>query len=90
MRVLCQVCMDKHNAICDSVLCHCPLSIHVQAYHMNLTTPNHLWMFPAWFTEGWWNDTDGYEDPNNMYRCTRDQVSQYMHMHTCLYPPVAL
>ena len=42
--------------------------VSVQAYHMNLTTENHLWMFPAWYNAGWWNTS---VDGKN---CTREQV----------------
>ena len=53
---------------------------------MNLTTANHLWMFPAWFEAGWWNVSYPNKEDNNTdstYNCTREQVSHHCTVHAC-------
>ena len=44
-----------------------------QAYQMDLTTENHVWMFPAWYRPDWYKED--YKLPNNdTVLCTKAQV----------------
>ena len=47
-----------------------------QAYHLGLTTPNHVWFFPAWFEQEWWRDLKDLKDLDGEGKnCTVEQVS---------------
>ena len=58
---------------------------------MELTTPRHLWIFPAWFTTGWWDRDVDFEVNANFlsmhFTCSREQVSlgrtMYIHNKFC-------
>ena len=67
---LCFLCV--HVYTCDPVPgLLISVCMFVQAIHLNLTTENHLWMFPAWFPPNWWNHT---VDLKNDVSCTPDQA----------------
>ena len=60
--------------------------LSAQAIHLNLTTENHLWMFPGWFPPNWWNATI---ELKNKEPCTPDMASSVnmvvVFCHVCLY-----
>ena len=43
-----------------------------QAIHKNLTSENHLWIFPAWFRTDWWNQNITFQ--NKEESCTPEMV----------------
>ena len=49
----------------------------LQAIHLNLTTDNHLWIFPAWYPTNWWSQTVTIK---NGEVCTPEMV---MHDESC-------
>jgi gamma-aminobutyric acid type B receptor len=49
------------------------LNTTCQAIHLNLTTENHLWIFPAWYPTDWWNQTVYIK---NRDPCTPDMMRE--------------
>ena len=56
----------------------------LQAIHQNLTSDNHVWIFPAWYTSDWYNTT---KYPNEKVNCTVDTNTvtlSWLHAHNII------
>ena len=48
--------------------------ISTQAYKMGLTTPAHVWIFPAWYDPDWYKDNYPKGNVTENTLCTKEQV----------------
>ena len=44
------------------------------AIKLELTTPNHLWILPSWYSDGWWNNADTFNWTSYSHRCTGSEI----------------
>ena len=54
------------------------LFFFAQAYKMDLTTENHVWMFPAWYRPDWYKKP--YVLPNGTLLCTEEEVCMFEYL----------
>ena len=50
------------------------LIVMCYAIRLQLTTPNHLWILPSWYSDGWWNNADKFNWTIYSYSCTGSEI----------------
>ena len=50
------------------------LIVMCYAIRLQLTTPDHLWILPSWYSDGWWNNADKFNWTTYSYSCTGSEI----------------
>ena len=58
------------------------------AIKLHLTTPNHIWILPSWYTDGWWNKADTFNWTFYAYQCNSSEIKKAL-KNTLLVGPYA-
>lgn len=46
------------------------------AIKLHLTTPNHIWILPSWYVDGWWNKADTFNWTSYAYQCNGSEIKK--------------